>query len=404
MSGVGESASGLRLAIYTDTYLPQVNGVSRTLAGLAAAVERRGGAVRIETVEDPAARGAEPGVVRWPSLPFWAYPQLRIAAPPGPQVTAGLALWRPTLVHASTPFGVGLAGRAAAHALGVPFVTSYHTAFSAYLRHYRLGALDAIAWPYLRWFHNGGRRTFAPSRLVAEELSKLGFRGVRTWSRGVDPVRFHPRFRSEGMRAAMGAGPDDFVVAYVGRLAPEKGVHVAIAAMSSLMAAEVGTARSGPPRPSTGRLRFALAGDGPDEARCRETAPAGTWFAGALNGEALSAFYASADAFVFPSTTETFGNVVLEAMASGVPVIAPDVGATLELASDVTAVTFRAGDPESLAQQVARLRGDPAMHAQKRVAGLDVAASRSWEAVWDRLILDYREALAAGATAVGRVA
>lgn len=400
----GESAAGLRLAIFTDTYLPQVNGVSRTLAGLATAVERRGGSVRIETVEDPLAPDAQPGVVRWRSLPFWAYPQLRIAAPPNAQVTAGLALWRPTLVHASTPFGVGLAGRAAALALGIPLVTSYHTAFSAYLRHYRLGALDAIAWPYLRWFHNGGRRTFAPSRLVTDELSGLGFRGVRTWSRGVDPLRFHPRFRSGAMRAAMGAGPDDFVVAYVGRLAPEKGVHVAIAAMNALMAAEGRAASTNAPGTRPRRLRFALAGDGPDERRCRETAPAGTWFAGALSGEDLSAFYASADAFVFPSTTETFGNVVLEAMASGVPVIAPDVGATLELANDVTAITFRAGDTESLSQQVARLRGDPTMHAQKRIAGLDMAASRSWDAVWDRLILDYREALAAGSAAVGRVA
>ncbi len=400
MTGAVESASGLRLAIFTDTYLPQVNGVSRTLAGLAAAVERRGGAVRVETVQDPLVGEAsrDLGVVRWPSMPFWAYPQLRIAAPPSPQVTAGLALWRPTLVHASTPFGVGLAGRAAALALGVPFVTSYHTAFSAYLRHYRLGALDAIAWPSLRWFHNGGRRTFAPSRPVADELRGLGFRGVRTWSRGVDPLRFHPRFRSDAMRTAMGAGPDDFVVAYVGRLAPEKGVHVAIAAMNVLVAAE----RAG--GAGAGRIRFALAGDGPDEARCRETAPDGTRFTGALDGEELSAFYASADAFVFPSTTETFGNVVLEAMASGVPVIAPDVGATLELAHDVTAITFRAGDPESLAQQVARLRGDAQLHAQKRVAGLEVAAERSWDAVWDRLIRDYREALAGDPARVGRVA
>lgn len=385
------SAAGLRLAIFSDTYAPQVNGVSRTLERLVAAMEHRGGMVRVETVADPLAVD-DPRVVRWPSIPFWAYPQLRMSAPLRAHVTDGLAAWRPNLVHLTTPFGVGLAGRSAARALGVPLVTSYHTSFSAYLRHYHLTALDAIAWPFLRWFHNGGLRTFAPSRHVAGELTERGFNGVRLWSRGVDPLRFHPRFRLEAMRAAMGAAapgaaPDDFVVAYVGRLAPEKGVYTAIEAMRALMT------RESSPR----RIRFALAGDGPDEVRCRELAPPGTWFAGSLGGEALSAFYASADAFVFPSTTETFGNVVLEAMASGLPVIAPDIGATLELANNVTALTFRAGDAASLAQQVARLRDDPVLHSEKRAAGLRVAAARSWDAVWDGLVRDYREALAPAA-------
>jgi phosphatidylinositol alpha 1,6-mannosyltransferase len=359
--------------------------VARTLERLVAAVEARGGAVRVETVEDPlAARDAR--VQRWASAPFWAYPQLRLAAPLRGEVTEGLARWRPTLVHAATPFGVGLAGRAAALALRVPFVTSYHTSFSEYLRHYGLGALDAVAWPYLRWFHNSGRRTFVPTRLVADQLRGQGFRGVRVWGRGVDPSCFHPRFRTREMREAMGAYGDEIVVAYVGRLAPEKGVHVALSAMREL------AVRQG------ARVRFAIAGDGPDEARCRALAPEGTWFAGALHGEALSAFYASADLLVFPSTTETFGNVVLEAMASGVPVIAPDVGATLELADAASARLFRGGDAESLREAIEALVADPTERARCRAAGLSVAASRSWNAVWDGLLADYAEALAEQAT------
>lgn len=352
--------------------------------------------MRIETVADPLAASPDDGcagaahadVVRWPSIPFWAYPQLRMSLPSRAEVTPGLAAWGPTLIHATTPFGVGLAGRAAARSLGVPFVTSYHTAFPTYLRHYRLRALNAIAWPFLRWFHNGGVRTFAPSRFVAEELEGQRFRGVRVWSRGVDPSRFSPSFRSTEMRRAMGACEEDFVVAYVGRLAPEKGVHVAVEAMRQVMQAEV--ARDG----SHARTRFAVAGDGPAEAQCRAAAPAGTWFAGPLSGDALSAFYASADAFVFPSLTETFGNVVLEAMASGLPVVAPDRGATTEIADDVTALTFHADDAVSLARCVMRLRDDLPLRAEKRRRGLAVAAARSWDAVWDRLILDYREALA----------
>lgn len=372
----GASAHGLRLAIFTDTFAPQVNGVARTLERLVGAVEARGGAVRVETVGDPAA-APDPGVRRWPSAPFWAYPQLRLAAPLRSAVTQGLARWRPTLIHAATPFGVGLAGRAAARALGVPLVTSYHTSFTEYLRHYGLGALDAVAWPYLRWFHNSGRRTFAPSRLVADELRMQGFDGVRVWGRGVDPARFHPRFRSPAMRRAMGAQEDELVVAYVGRLAPEKGVHLALEAMRALH------------RTHGGAMRFALAGDGPDDARCRAAAPEGTWFAGALHGEDLSRFYASADLFVFPSTTETFGNVVLEAMASGVPVIAPDRGATLELADATTAQLFRGGDAASLGAAIGALAAEPTRRAHLRAAGLCVAAARSWEAVWDGLLAEY---------------
>lgn len=371
-------AEGLRLAIISDTYAPQLNGVARTLERLVQAVEARGGAVCVETVEDPGAV-ADPRVGRWTSVPFWAYPQLRIALPRKPELMERLSRFSPTLVHIATPFGLGLAGRGAARALGVPLVTSYHTSFSEYLRHYNLQALDAVAWPYLRWFHNSGARTFAPSRMVAEQLEAQDFTHVHVWGRGADPKRFHPRFRSTEMRARMGAQGDDLVVAYVGRLAPEKGVHVALDAFRRVQAA-MGSA-----------VRFAVAGDGPDESRCRALAPAGTHFAGALRGDALSAFYASADLFVFPSTTETFGNVVLEAMASGLPVVAPDVGATLELANAETAALFRGGDAGSLAGAVLAMAADPVRRAQCRGAGLAVAAERTWDAVWDGLLAEYAQ-------------
>ena len=365
----------LRLALFTDTYAPQVNGVARTLERLVAAVEARGGSVRVETVDDPDA-AADARVVRWPSAPFWAYPQLRMSAPLRKDVAAGLAKWRPTLVHSTTPFGIGLAGRAVARHLQVPFVTSYHTAFGEYLKHYGLSVLDRASWPYLRWFHNSGRRTFAPSRVVASQLVTEGFRDLRVWGRGVDRARFHPRHRSPEMRAAMGARENDVVVAYVGRIAPEKQVSLAAEAMRAV------TARHG-------HVRFAIAGDGPDLARCRALAPTNSWFAGSLSGDALSAFYASADLFIFPSTTETFGNVVLEAMASGLPVIAPDVGATLELANRDTAQLFRAGDVVALREAVERLVIDSPRRDTLRMEGELVAQARTWDAIWDGLFQEY---------------
>lgn len=372
-------ARGLRVALFTDTFAPQVNGVSRTLDRLVTALEARGGAVHVETVRAPDAT-PDVRVHRSASVPFWAYPELRIGAPAAAAVQARLARFRPTLVHATTPFGVGLAGRRAALTWEVPLVTSYHTSFAAYLAHYGLSALDGVAWPFLRWFHNSGVRTFVPSPSVRGEVEAQGFTGVRVWSRGVDTQRFSPRFRSIAMRTRMGADPETFVVAYVGRLAPEKGLDTAMEAMRAVMA------RHG------ARVRFVLAGDGPSASRYRATAPEGTWFAGALSGDELSAFYASADAFLFPSGTETFGNVVLEAMASGLPVIAPDAGATTEFAHEGTAITFPAGNAGAIAGRLEWLLVDHPLRHALRAAGLRTAAARSWDAVWDRLFADYREA------------
>lgn len=372
-------ARGLRLALFTDTFAPQVNGVTRTLERLVTAVESRGGAVHVETVQAPEAT-ADTRVHRSRSVPFWAYPELRIAAPRASRALARLERFAPTLVHATTPFGVGLAGRRAALAMDLPLVTSYHTSFAAYLAHYGLSALDRAAWPYLRWFHNSGVRTFVPTSTVLAQLTGQRFARLRVWSRGVDPQRFAPRFRSAAMRTRMGADAGTFVVAYVGRLAPEKGLDTAMEAMHLVRA------RHG------ARVRFVLAGEGPGAARLRATAPEGTWFAGALSGDALSAFYASADAFLFPSSTETFGNVVLEAMASGLPVIAPDTGATTEFAHEGTAITFPAGDADAIAGRLEWLLVDHHLRHALRAAGLRVAASRSWDAVWDRLVSDYRDA------------
>lgn len=370
-------ARALRLALFTDTFAPQRNGVARTLERLVSAIEARGGEVRIETVED---LGAEPDarVVRWPSAPLWASPQLRMSAPLRAEVTAGLKKWQPTLVHATTPFGIGLAGRAVAKAMRIPLVTSYHTAFGENLSYAGLSVLDRASWPYLRWFHNSGRRTFAPSRHVASRLLAEGFRDLRVWGRGVDPLRFHPRFRAADMRAAMGADANDFVVAYVGRIAPEKQLPLAISAMRGVIDRHA-------------EVRFAIAGDGPALAECQAMAPGRTWFAGSLSGEALASFYASADCFVFPSTTETFGNVVLEAMASGLPVIAPNLGATLELANRDTAQLFSAGDVASLSEAIERVRSDAPRRESLRAEGQRVAQARTWDAIWDGLFREYLE-------------
>lgn len=349
---------------------------------LVGAVEARGGQARVITVDDPEAT-PDDRVERWPSIPFWAYPQLQMAAPSRSRALDCIEQWRPNLIHSATEFGIGLSGLFAAREARVPLVTSYHTHFTAYLRHYNLSFLDSISWPFLRWVHNAGLRTFAPSEIVRAELEGHRFKNTRVWSRGVDQGRFSPTFRSTALRAELGATEDTILVVYVGRIAPEKGIDVALDGMRLVMERHAGR----------GAVAFALAGDGPAEERCRATAPAGTKFVGKLSGRALSEFYASADVFVFPSITETFGNVVLEAMASGLALVAPDSGATTELATTETALQFPAHDPAALADRVERLMIDPALRRQLAQSALAVAQSRTWDSIFDRLVADYFEVL-----------
>lgn len=368
----------MRVAIFTDTYAPHVNGVARTLGRLATALQKRGHSARVFTVADP--RAAVSGdVVRWPGVPFWRYPELRLAAPSRSSVLERLRAWEPTLVHVATPFGLGLAGIRAAKRLGVPVVSSYHTSFSEYARFYGFGALAAPGWAYLRWFHNRTRRNYVPTRTVCDDLVARGFKNVRLWPRGIDADVFNPRWRNQELRRSWGAGPDTIVVAYVGRLAKEKGVDVAVDAVAALRA------RLGERRRD---FVFILVGDGPHEQALRARASDGTMFLGRLTGQSLSEAYASADVLLFPSTTDTFGNVLLEGMASRLGVIAADVPQSREVCG-VTAHFFQAGNSVDLSAQLGRLVEDRAALERLREAAFTNARSRDWDAVFDALFADY---------------
>lgn len=369
-------ATPLRLALFTDTYAPQVNGVARTLERLVAEVSARGGCARVFTSEDPSAHEA-PHVRRFPSRAFWAYDQLRLSWPAHARVCGELDAFAPTLVHAATEFGLGLAGRRAALAKDIPFVSSYHTSFTSYAKFYRLGALAAPGWRYLRWFHNGGLRTYCPTRAIVDEVRAEGFTNTAIWSRGVDTRRFSPRFRSAALRASLQAADDTVVVAYVGRLAAEKGLDVGLQAVRQAHATR-GT-----------RVRFMAVGDGPYAETVRELAPAGSWLPGTLHGADLSEAYASADVFLFPSVTDTFGNVVLEAMASGLPVIGADVGPTREQIAPDRGWLVPPGDASAFARAIEQAINDVDARQRARAAALAHAERQTWDAVWDGLIGDY---------------
>ena len=369
-------ATTLRLALFTDTYPPQVNGVARTLERLVAAVAERGGIARVFSVHDPEAESSAQ-TVRYPSTPFWAYQQLRLAWPRQALVQSEVRALAPTLLHAATEFGVGLAGRTAARALGIPFVSSYHTSFAAYAKFYHLGLLARPAWRYMRWFHNAGLRTYCPTQAIVDEVTAAGFTNTAVWSRGVDTQRFSPHFRSSALRQQIGATDESLVVTYVGRLAEEKGLDVAMRALHIADAA----------RP--GRIRFVAVGDGPYEEAVHLRALPGSYLPGKLSGDALSTAYASGDVFLFPSTTDTFGNVLLEAMASGLPVVGADVGPTREQLAPDRGWLVPPGNASAFAEALVTLIDDRVRlrHAQEKA--LAFAAEKSWSTVWNTLIRDY---------------
>lgn len=371
------SAEGLRLALFTDTYAPQVNGVARTLERLASVVEARGGSVRVFTAHDPEAPDAA-AVEPFPSRSFWAYPQVRLAWPRQRVVRAALEDYRPTIVHSATEFGVGMAGRRAARDLGIPFVSSYHTSFAAYAEHYGLGMLARPGWHFMRWFHNGGLRTYCPTQAIVDEVNARGFERTAVWSRGVDGARFSPAYRSEALRERLGATDETLVLSYVGRLAAEKGLNVALEALVLVEQA----------RP--GQVRFLVVGDGPYEGEVRARAPRGTLLTGKLQGAALSEAFASGDVFLFPSTTDTFGNVMLEAMASGLPVIGADVGPTREQLRAGGGWLAAPGDAADFARAIIALVDDRSRVRAEAERALTIAASKTWDAVWDTLLDDYR--------------
>ncbi len=367
---------GMRLAIVTDTFAPQLNGVARTLGRLSETAVAQGADVMVYTTTDPGA-AEDTHIHRFQSVPFWAYPELRLGYPGARAMEAALRLWRPTLVHVATPFGLGLAARSAAARLDVPLVSSYHTSLASYAGHYGLGALARSGWHFLRWFHNGAARTYCPTTVVKDELARRGFRNTTLWPRGVDAAKFHPARRSHALRQAFGVADHEVLVGYVGRIAREKGIDDLLSAYTMLQ------------QKQPDRVRLMLVGDGPYLAECRRRAPDGTIFAGRREGSELPEFFASLDLFVFPSVTDTFGNVLLESMASGVPVIAAECATSREVLSANAAAWYAPNDFDALAARIGALAGDAGRRTTLGDRGREVARRRSWPRVMDDLFRDY---------------
>ena len=313
----------MRIAVITETYPPEVNGVALTAARFVEALRSAGHDIQlVRPRQRSEAPPAAPGLCQLltQGVPIPSYPNLRMGLPAKRALEQRWTLERPDVVHIVTEGPLGWSALRAALKLKLPVVSDFRTNFHAYSGHYGAAWLRKPILAYLRKFHNRCLATLVPTEALRTDLHALGFRNLQVVARGVDTKLFSPARRSEHLRASWGAGPGDPVLLHVGRLAPEKNPEDLAAAHAAALAANP-------------RTKLVLVGEGPARAAFGERCP-GAIFAGLRRGEDLAAHYASADIFLFPSLTETYGNVTLEAMASGLAVVAYDYAAAHELLED----------------------------------------------------------------------
>lgn len=352
----------MRVAMVTETYPPEINGVAMTMGRIVSGLQARGHTVQLirprqHSGDCPAEQPLFEEVLQR-GMPIPRYDALKLGLP---AKQALLRLWaklRPDIVHVVTEGPLGWSALAAASKLKLPVTTDFHTNFHSYSTHYGVGWLKTPITAYLRKFHNKALSTLVPTESLRRELAVLGFRNLEVVARGVDTALFNPHRRSAALRQEWGMKAGDPVVLSVGRLAPEKNLPLVLRAYQLM-------------RELQPRLRLVLVGDGPERARLARENP-DVIFAGMRIGEDLAAHYASADIFLFPSMTETYGNVTVEAMASGLAVVAYDYAAAQQhIRHGENGVLVPFGAADDYVQAAAALANDAvrarALGAQARV-------------------------------------
>lgn len=365
----------MRLTLVTETYFPQLNGVSRTLGQLVRVLLDSGDEVQIihPNYGDAPAEGASHELVRALRVPF--YPEVRLPLPPFAKAKRALDRFGPDLVHIATEATLGLALLDHSLKRGIPAVSSFHTHFDQYTHHYGVGWSRGLIWRYLRWFHNRTLETYVPTRGSIAALSERGFERLVLWPRGVDGTLFRPdRPGRNRVRQALGFAPDDVVIGYVGRLAAEKNVAYLADALALAAAA----------RPN---VRVLIVGGGPARLAIEKRLGPSARFAGYRTGDDLADHYVATDLFAFASRTETFGNVIMEAMAAGLPVVALRAGGPGETVHEGASGLLLEPDdgPAVFSEALLHLVDDSGLRQQMSHSARADALSHTWDAVMSDL-------------------
>ena len=365
----------MKIAFFTETFLPKVDGIVTRLTKTVQHLVDLGDEVLIFCPEGAPAQYMGARVVGVPAMPLPLYPELKLALP-RPAVAEALEEFQPDLVHVVNPAVLGLGGIWLAKTKGYPLIASYHTHLPKYLEHYGMGMLEPLLWELLKAAHNQASLNLCTSSAMVQELSEKGIQHTDLWQRGVDTELFRPELRSQATREQLLGGHSDTgkLLLYIGRLSAEKQIE-----------------RIRPVLEALPEARLALVGDGPHRQALEKVfAGTATTFVGYLAGEPLASAYASGDAFVFPSSTETLGLVLLEAMAAGCPVVGANRGGIPDIVSDgVNGCLYEPdgadGGAASLAAAVGRLLGDPGERQLLRQAARSEAERWGWASATQQL-------------------
>lgn len=370
----------MRVALIAETFLPQINGVSNSVLRVLEHLRATGHDALVICADDP--KGVPGSYLGFPvettgsvTLPF--YPDFRLSTTNSVVIERILADYQPDVVHLASPFALGYHGMHAAARLGLPTVAIYQTDMPAYVAQYGFPAGEAIVWRYLRRLHNMATTNLAPSTAAQEALIEQGIARVGIWARGVDTARFHPGKRSQALHDQW-APNGERVIGYMGRLGAEKQVD------DLAVLADV---------PNT---RLVIIGGGPEQEDLSQQLPQAL-FTGMLKGEELAVSLASLDLFVHPGEFETFGQAIQEALASGLPVIAPRKGGPIDLVRPShTGWLYEPGDLKAMHDHVRDLIGDDAKRATFSRAARDSVRERTWPAICAQLVQQYQAAIELG--------
>lgn len=372
----------MKIAIFTDTFFPQINGVSHTLNKMQQFMIQNNIEYRffIPCYDERTAHSSSSNIISFPNIPFFLYPECKFSFPSIKVIHQVIASFQPDLIHVITPFPIGFIGAQYAKIYDIPLVCSYHTDFPSYLKFYRLTFLEEMIWKFFKWFHSYSNLNLVPSTETAQQLKQKGINDIQIWSRGIDCNDFSPVKRNEEVRKQYGI-EDEFVLLYVGRLAVEKELDVLLKAVQILY---------------TNKMNFKIlfVGEGPLSEELKASQIPNIIYTGYKQKEELQQIYAASDLFVFPSRYETYGNAVLEAMASGLPVIAPFSGGIKEnLINGYNGLIFEAGNWIDFAEKIQQLYQEPTLIKEMRIHAREHALRRNWKDVFAKLFTDYQKVI-----------
>lgn len=372
----------MKVAIFSDTYLPEINGVARTLKRLTDHLDQKNYNYKLFIPENRSSSPSISSIESLSSIPFLFYPECRMAFPNVKHLNQSLHDFSPDLIHIVTPFNVGLYGLYYGKKYNLPMVASYHTHFDDYLDYYHLPFLKNWYWRYMEWFHRPVKKIFVPSTSTRDKLiDRKIHSNIDIWGRGVNHQFFSPMKATDKIKKRYGI-KEKKILLYVGRISAEKDIQVALDTFCSL------------PSGLYDQTHFIIAGDGPLLQQLKQNYSDKVTFTGFLKGEELAEVYASSDAFIFPSSTETFGNVVLEALSSGLPVIGANAGGVQHLINhNVTGYLCPSKDRGSFVKYTARLLMEEDLNKQMGYQARQFALTQSWEDILSGLINGYEDVL-----------